>query len=136
MATPERRTAPGTPALPTGSAAPAGPVPVVAPFGWLVILFAGIGLVLATWLVYGTGADGMWAGYRDGFIGTIVIICAMALNTSVSRQPVLALVGLAGILLVLFGVFIDDGQAVMIAELVAGAAMIVGAGLYGSGRRG
>ena len=135
MATPERRTAPGTPALPSGAQAPVGPVPVVSPVGWLVVLFAGIGVVLATWMVYGKGADGMWAGYRDGFTATIVIVCALALNTSLPKAPALGLIGLSGILLILFGVFIDDGLTVAITEVVGGAAMLVGAGLYAAGRK-
>ncbi len=129
MATPERRTAPGTPALSTAPAAAAGPVPVVAPFGWLLILASGIGLILASWLLYGTTADGMWAGYRDGIIGTIVIISAMGLRTSVSPRPILALTGLCGILLVLFAVFLDDGGTIFINELLFGVMLLVGTGL-------
>ncbi|MDF1602489.1 hypothetical protein [Nocardioides sp. YIM 152315] len=135
MATPERRTEPGTPAVPTTAPTPTGPVPVMAPFGWLLILFAGIGLILATWLLYGTGYDGMWAGYRDGVIGTVVVLCAMALNTTLPQQPILGLVGLSGILLILFAVFLENDTAVFVAELTAGIALLVGAGLYASGRR-
>jgi hypothetical protein len=135
MATPERRTAPGTPAIPTGAPAPAGPVPVMAPLGWLLILASGIGLILSTWLLYGTEYDGMWAGYRDGFIGTIVVLAAMALNSSLPKAPALGLVGLCGILLILFAVFLDNSTHVFISELVAGIGMLVGVGLYASGRR-
>lgn len=136
MATPERRTAPSVPAPATAAATgPVGPVPVVAPLGWLVILSAGIGLVLASWLLFGVEASGMWAGYRVGFIGTIAIAAAMALNTTMPAKPALGLIGLCGIILVICGVFVDQGTTVMITELVGGAGLLVGAGLYVSGRK-
>ncbi|GAA1772920.1 hypothetical protein GCM10009795_018820 [Nocardioides hankookensis] len=135
MATPERRTAPGTPVVHTGAPVASGPVPVMAPLGWLLILVSGIGLILASWLLYGTTADGMWAGYRDGVIGTTVVLCAMALNTSLPPKPFLGICGLAGILLILFAVFLDDDTAVFVSELAAGIGLLVGVGLYTSGRR-
>jgi hypothetical protein len=135
MATPERRTAPGTPAIPADVSTPSGPVPVMAPLGWLVILASGIGLILATWLLYGTEYDGMWAGYRDGIIATIVVLAAMALNSSLPKTPALGLIGVCGILLILFAVFLDNSTHVFISELVAGAGMLLGVGLYTSGRR-
>ncbi|WP_028644306.1 hypothetical protein [Nocardioides sp. URHA0020] len=135
MATPERRTAPGTPELHTGAPIVSGPVPVMAPLGWLLILVSGITLILASWLLYGTEADGMWAGYRDGIIGTIIVLAAMALNSTLPKTPSLAVVGLSGILLVLFAVFLDDETAVFVIELVTGIALLLGVGLYASGRR-
>jgi len=136
MATPERRTAPGTPATHTvAPAAAAGPVPVMAPLGWVLILASGIGLILASWLLYGAGADGMWAGYRDGVIGTTVVLAAMGLNTTLPQKPLLGICGLAGILLILFAVFLDDGNAVFVSELLAGIGLLVGVGLFASGRR-
>lgn len=135
MATPERRTAPGTPAVSTGAPAASGPVPVMAPLGWLLILSAGTGLILASWLLYGASASGMWAGYRDGIIGTVVVLAAMGLNSSLPKQPLLGLCGLAGILLVLSAVFLDNETAVFVSELVAGIVLLVGVGLYASGRR-
>lgn len=135
MATPERRTAPSVPARTSVVTAPAGPVPVVAPAGWLLILATGVGLVLASWTLFGTSASGMWAGYRVGFIGTIVILCAMALNTTLPKQPTLGLLGLLGIGLILFSVFIDQGRTVTLTEAIGGGALIVGTGLQASGRR-
>lgn len=135
MATPERSTAPGTPAVLTGSPAATGPVPVMAPLGWLLILVAGAGLILASWLVYGDGESGMWAGYRDGFIGTIVVLAAMGLHSSLPKVPLLGLCGVAGILLVLFAVFLDNETAVFISELTAGIVMLIGVGLFTSGRQ-
>ena len=135
MATPERRTAPGTPAVPTTGPAASGPVPVMSPFGWVLILASGIGLILASWLIYGTEADGMWAGYRDGIIGTIVVLAAMALNTTLPKQPTLGLLGVCGILLILFAVFLDNETTVLVSELVAGIVLLIGTGLYASGRR-
>jgi hypothetical protein len=113
----------------------AGPVPVMAPFGWAIILSSAVGLILATWLLYGTEYDGMWAGYRDGTIGTVVVIAAMALNSSLPAKPALGLIGLAGILLILFAVFLDNETSVFVSELLAGIGMLVGTGLYASGRR-
>ena len=132
MATPERRTAPGTPAVPTSSPVTSGPVPVMAPFGWTLILSSAIGLILATWMLYGTEYDGMWAGYRDGTIGTVVIIAAMALRSSLPAKPALGLIGLAGILLILFSVFLENETSVFVAELVAGIGLLVGVGLFAS----
>lgn len=135
MATVERRTAPGTPAISTGAPAASGPVPVMAPLGWVLILTAGIGLILASWLVYGAGAPGMWAGYRDGIIGTVVVLAGMGLNSSLPKQPLLGICGLCGILLILFAVFLDNETAVFISELASGIVLLVGVGLYASGRR-
>ena len=135
MATPERRTAPGTPAVPVTAPVSTGPVPVMAPFGWLLVIAAGFGLIAATWLAYGTGADGMWAGYRDGVIGTIALVCAMALNTTLPRQPSLVVIGLCGILLILFAAFLADETAVFVAELSSGIVMLAGLALYVSGRK-
>jgi hypothetical protein len=135
MATPERRTAPGTPAISTGAPAASGPVPVMAPLGWLLILSSGIGLILASWLLYGAEASGMWAGYRDGIIGTIVVLAGMGLNSSLPKQPLLGICGVAGILLILFAVFLDNENAVFVSELVAGIVLLVGVGLFASGRR-
>jgi hypothetical protein len=135
MATPERHTAPGTPAVSTGAPVASGPVPVMAPLGWLLILVSGIGLILASWLLYGTEANGMWAGYRDGVIGTTIVLVAMGLNTTLPKQPLLGLTGLAGILLVLFAVFLDNETPVFVTELVAGIGLLLGVGLFASGRR-
>ena len=135
MATPERRTATGTPAVPVAAQAPAGPVPVMGPLGWLLIMGSGVGLILASWLLYGTEYDGMWAGYRDGIIATIVVIAAMALNTTLPKQPILGLLGVCGILLILFAVFLDNETAVFISEIVAGVVLLSGVALYTSGRK-
>ena len=135
MATPERRTAPGTPAVPTTAPVATGPVPVMSPFGWLLILGSGIGLILASWLIYGTTADGMWAGYRDGIIGTVVVIAAMALNTTLPHRPILGILGLCGILLILFAVFLDNETAIFVSELVGGIVLLAGTALYAAGRR-
>jgi hypothetical protein len=135
MATPERRTATGTPAVPAAAQAAAGPVPVMGPLGWLLILSAGIGLILATWLLYGTEYDGMWAGYRDGIIATVVVLAAMALNTSLPKQPILGLLGVCGILLILFAVFLENETVVFLSEIVAGVLLLAGVALYSSGRK-
>lgn len=135
MATPERRTAPGTPAVPVAAQAPAGPAPVMSPLGWLLILSAGIGLMVATWTLYGTQYDGMWAGYRDGIIATVVVIAAMALNTSLPKQPTLGVLGICGILLILFAVFLDNETVVFLSEIIAGVVLLAGVGLYTSGRK-
>jgi len=132
MATPERRTS----HVPAVATPPAGPVPVVGPLGWALTLAAGIGLILATWMLYPGDNAGMWAGYRDGIIGTVVILAAMALNTSLPAKPALGLLGLCGVLLVLFAVFLDDTTKVFVTELVAGVVLLVGTGLQAAaGRR-
>ena len=136
MATPERRTAPGTPAVSTGAPVLSGPVPVMAPLGWMLILLSGIGLILASWLLYGAEASGMWAGYRDGIIATVVVLAAMALNTSLPKQPILGLLGVCGILLILFAVFLENETVVFLSEIVAGVVLLAGVALYSSGRKG
>jgi hypothetical protein len=130
MATPVRRPSASVPATYT----PAAPVPVVAPFGWILALGAGIGLILATWVLYPIDGTGMWAGYRDGIIGTLVIIAAMWLRTSLPPAPALGLVGLCGVAAVLFAVFLDNPTEVFVAELVAGIVMLVSVGFQVSGR--
>ena len=134
MSTPVKRPD-ATPAVPAAPATPLEPVPLLRPFGWVLILAAGIGVILATWLVYGTEADGMWAGYRDGFTATVVLVCAMALNTSLPKRPFLGIIALAGILLILFAVFLDNSTSVFVSELVGGAVMVAGAIIYGAGDR-
>ncbi|GAA4364784.1 hypothetical protein [Nocardioides caricicola] len=114
---------------------PAEPVHVVGPLGWVLVLSAGIGLILATWMLYPIDAVGMWAGYRDGFIATIVVVCALALRTALPKQPVLGLLGICGILLVLFGVFLDNPQVVFLSEVIAGAVLLAGTGMYAAGSR-
>jgi hypothetical protein len=130
MATPVKR----TPHLPAYYE-PAAPVPVVAPFGWLLVLSSGIGLILATWMLYPLDYDGMWAGYRDGIIGTVAVLAAMWLRSSLPPQPALGLCGLGGILLVLFAVFLDNPHVVFVSELSAGIGLLVGTGLQAAGGR-
>jgi hypothetical protein len=134
MSTPVKRPD-ATPAVPVAPAAPLEPIPLVRPFGWLLITASSVGLIIATWLIYGVEAEGMWAGYRDGFTATVVLVCAMALNTSLPKRPFLAVAALAGILLVLFAVFLDPTTTIFVSELVAGALMLAGAILYGAGDR-
>lgn len=114
---------------------PAEPVHVVGPFGWVLILASGIGLILATWLLYPLDAEGMWAGYRDGFTATIVVVCAMALTSSLPKRPIIGILGIAGILLVLFGVFLDDSHVIFLSEVIAGAVLLAGTGMYAAGHR-
>lgn len=135
MATPVRRPSASVPATPTPGYTPAAPVPVVAPFGWILALSAGIGLVLATWMIYPTDYDGMWAGYRDGIIGTLVIIAAMWLRSSLPAAPAMGLIAVCGVAAVLFAVFLDNSTKVFVSELAAGIVMLVGVGFQASGRR-
>jgi len=135
MSTPVKPSGSSVPAVPAAPAAPLEPVPVLAPFGWFLILAAGIGLLLATWLLYPIDYDGMWAGYRDGLIATVVLVAAMALNSSLSKRPILGVLGLCGILLVLFGVFLDNSHVVFLSEVVAGAVLLAGTGMYAAGNR-
>jgi hypothetical protein len=131
MATPVRRPSASVP----DTYSPAAPVPVVAPFGWLLVLTAGIGLVLATWTIYPIDYDGMWAGYRDGIIGTVAIIAAMSLRTSLPAVPALVVIGVCGVAAVLFAIFLDNPTEVFVSELVAGILMIVGAAFQASSLR-
>ena len=128
-------TAARTPAVGVAHPTRVQPAPVVSPFGWFLILVAGLGLIGATWMLYPIDYDGMWAGYRDGVIGTVVLVCAMWLNTSLPKQPALGLVALGGILTVLFGVFLDNPTRVFVAEMIFGVMMLVGTVLYAGGRR-
>ena len=125
-----------TPALTGHRPTPVEPVPVVSPFGWFLILVSGIGLVASTWMLYPIDYDGMWAGYRDGVIGTVILVCAMWLNTSLPKQPALGLVALGGILAVLFAVFLDNPTSVFVGEMIFGVMALVGVALYAGGRRG
>ena len=59
----------------------------------------------------------------------------MALNTTLPKQPLLGVLGLCGILLILFAVFLDNETVVFVSELVAGVVLLAGVGLYASGRR-
>ncbi len=111
---------------------PAGPVPVVAPLGWMLMLGGAIGLLLSSWILYGRGAEGMWAGYRDLGLATIVITCAMSLRSSLATKPAVGLSVLCGLGLVLFGVFVADSTVIRITEIAAGAVITAGALLRGS----
>ncbi len=136
MATPVQRTShvPASPAThPTTAHVPVGPVPVVAPFGWVLTIAGAAGLLLATWLVYPLDADGMWAGYRDGIIGTLAIVAAMWLRSSLPARPAMGLIGLCGLALVLFGAFLDNPHRVLVSELAAGAVLLLAAGLLAAG---
>ena len=86
-------------------------------------------------MLYPIDAEGMWAGYRDGFTATIVLVCGMALRTSLPKQPFIGLLGICGILLVLFGVFLDDSHVVFLTEVIGGAVLLAGTGLYAAGNR-
>jgi hypothetical protein len=121
--------------LPATTITPAEPVHVVGPFGWVLVLTSGIGMILATWLLYPIDAEGMWAGYYDGFMATIVVICAMALRTSLPKQPILGVLGICGILWVLFGVFLDNSTWVFVSEVVFGGLLLAGTGMYAAGDR-
>ncbi|WP_243057609.1 hypothetical protein [Nocardioides sp. SR21] len=133
MATPVK-TGSNVPATAT-TITPAEPVHVVGPVGWVLILSSGIGLILATWMLYPLDAEGMWAGYRGGFTATIVVTCAMALCSSLPKKPIIGLLGICGILLVLFGVFLDNSHVVFLSEVIAGAVLLAGTGMYAAGNR-
>ncbi len=132
MATPVQRTS-HVPVHPSADLPPAEPVPVIAPFGWLLALVGGVGLLLATWLIYPIDYDGMWAGYRGNLIGTVVVVAAMWLRTSLPARPAIGVIGLCGVLLVLFAVFLDNSQRVLVSELAAGIVLLLGAGLQAAG---
>jgi hypothetical protein len=135
MSTPVQRPHASTPAVPSTGSGPAAPVPVAAPLGWFLTLAAGIALLLATWVLYPIDYDGMWAGYRDDVIAVVVLLSVMALHTSLPRQPFLGLLGLCGVLLVLFAVFLDNPTRVFVMELTCGIAILVGTGLQAAGSR-
>ncbi|GAB6987205.1 hypothetical protein [Nocardioides pyridinolyticus] len=135
MSTPVKPSGSSVPAVPAAPAAPLEPVPVLAPFGWMFIMLAGSGLMLATWMLYPLDADGMWAGYRDGVIATAVVVSALALNISLPKKPFLGLLALCGILLVLFGLFLDNPTKVLVSEVLAGGVLLAGTALYASGHR-
>jgi hypothetical protein len=131
MSTPVRRPSASVPDI----YIPGTPGPVVAPFGWILALAAGIGLVLATWVIYPIDYDGMWAGYRDGIIGSIVILAAMSLRSSLPATPAIGLIGVCGVAAVLFAVFLDNPTGVFVSELSAGIVMLVGAAFQASALR-
>jgi hypothetical protein len=134
MATPARR--PGASvSTTTSSGAPGAPVQVAAPFGWALVVMAGIGLLLSSWALYPNDDNGMWAGYRGSLIGTVVLMAAMALRSTLPKRPVLGLIGLCGVLLVLFAVFLAEGTEVFVTELVAGIALLLGTALQAGSAR-
>ena len=136
MATPVERTSSHLPVQHTPTQyTPLEPVPVVAPVGWLLCLVAGIGLMVSSWTLYDLAASGMWAGYHDGIIATVAIICAMALTTRLPEKPFLVVLGLCGVLLVLFALFLDNPRTIVITELAAGIGLLLGTGLQAAGRR-
>ena len=134
MATPERRPRASV-STTTTSGAPGAPVRVAAPFGWALVVTAGIGLLLSSWALYPNDYDGMWAGYRAGLIGTVVLVAAMALRSTLPKRPSLGLLGLCGVLLVLFAVFLAEGTEVFVTELVAGIVLLIGTALQASTAR-
>jgi hypothetical protein len=111
------------------------PSPVAGPLGWVLVLAAGIGLMLASWTIYPTDYDGMWAGYRDGLIATVAVIAALALRSSLAGRVSLAVLALCGLLLVLFAVFLDNTHVVFVSELAAGIVLLVGTALQAGGAR-
>lgn len=136
MATPVQRTShvPASPeAHPTTGDTPVEPLPVAGPVGWVLALSGAVGLLLATWMVYPLDYDGMWAGYRGGLIGTVVLVAVMWLRSSFPAMPAVGVIGLSGALLVLLGVFLDNPTAVMVSELSAGVVLLLAAGLLASG---
>jgi hypothetical protein len=128
-----------TPAKPSDVSAPAvpayEPVPVLAPFGWLVVMSAGALIVLSTWFVYPNDADGMWAGYRDGMVSTAIVLGAFVLRTRVAHTVALGVIGLGGALLVLFSLVYDDPTTIFVTELGGGVLVLLGVLLSASGRR-
>lgn len=134
MSTPVKRPD-GTPAVPVAPATPLEPVPVVAPLGLVLIVLASVGIIIATWTLYPIDATGMWAGYRDGFMATIALACAMALPTTLPAKPFLGVIALCGALMVFLAVFLDDPTTIFVTELVGGGVLIAGALLYGAGSR-
>lgn len=133
MSTPVKRPD-ATAAVPASPAPPREPVPVVAPIGWLLIVASAVGLILATWALYPVTSAGMWAGYRGGVTATIVLLCAMALNTTLPKKPFLAIIALGGAFLVGSALFLEDPTTIIVSEIVSGAVMLVGVALYAGGR--
>jgi hypothetical protein len=111
------------------------PVPVLAPFGWMVVLLSAILVVLSTWFVYQNDADAMWAGYHDGMVATVVVLLSFVLRTRVGHGPALVGIGLGGALLVLFSLVFDYGRIEFVTELGGGVLILLGALLSASGRR-
>lgn len=111
---------------------PTGPVPVAAPFGWMLMLGGAIGLLFASWVLYGRDAHSMWAGYRDLTFATVVIVCALSLRSSLAAKPAIGVAALSGLALILLGVFAADHTVIQISEIVGGAVILFGALLNGS----
>ncbi|MEI5675158.1 MULTISPECIES: hypothetical protein [Nocardioides] len=128
-----------TPAKTSDVTAPAAaayePVPVLAPFGWLLTLSAALLVVFSTWFIYGHDADGMWAGYRGGMVATAVVLATFALRTRMSPTPAIGVIGLGGALLILFALVYDDTTSIFVTELGGGVLILLGALLVAAGRR-
>ena len=68
-------------------------------------------------------------------VGALAVIVGIFGTALVQFVPIEALRLVVGILLILFAVFLDDTTAVFVSELVAGIGLLVGVGLFTSGRR-
>jgi hypothetical protein len=135
MSTPVQRPEAATPAVPVAPAEPREPVPVVAPLGWVLIVAASVSIIIATWVLYPIDGTGMWAGYRDGFMATICLACALALNTTLPKAPFLAIIGLCGVLMILLAVALDDPTTIFLTEVIGGSVLVAGTLLYAAGSR-
>lgn len=135
MSTPVQRPEAATPAVPVAPAERRGPVPVVAPLGWVLIVAASVSIIIATWVLYPIDGTGMWAGYRDGFMATICLACALALNTTLPKAPFLAIIGFCGVLMILLAVALDDPTTIFLTEVIGGSVLVAGTLLYAAGSR-
>lgn len=130
---------------PTGEAAPALPGPVETAqqvvdidqsrdIGWVLIVAASSGVMLAAWMLFGLEADGMWAGYWASMLGSFALLGACLLRTTLPAAAGLALTGANGAGLILVGI-VQGYSAIITIPLIAGGALIVaGTALTASSR--
>lgn len=135
MSTPVRRPdAPTTPATvePTAHQQVEPLPPVVAPLGWLIALAGAVALMLCAWLIFPNDHDGMYDGYRASVLATIAVMATLGLRVDLARVPLIAIIGLTGLVSLLAGIFQDSATGTMVSEISCGVALLLGAAMMAS----
>lgn len=137
MAVPERRPdqTPGLPG-PQETAAQLAGAPRDQPrdFGWVITLLGAVGVLLASWTLFGLESEAMWAGYWVSLFGTAAIVGAAWLRSSLPTAPGVALTGLSGLGLILIGALHDYSLVIQLSMILGGAIVVLGAAMQAAPR--